>query len=160
MSLQIHDADSDREKEGLERLQERIQGLALVHQKIYESENTNAVRIDVLIGEISENLLDGSARDKDSVTLTTDMDPVTVVPDKAVPLILFATEAIVNTFKHALSHVDDGTLHIRLENSDESLRLGIRNSIHGFARQLRGSVHRTQTEDSYHVELTVPKSDF
>jgi len=43
MSLQIRDAGGERERAGLERLQDRIQGLALVHQKIYESENTNAV---------------------------------------------------------------------------------------------------------------------
>ncbi len=181
MSLQIRDADSDREKLGLERLQERIQGLALVHQKIYESENTNAVRIDVMIAEIAENLLSGSARKRDSIKLSTDLDPVTVIPDTAVPLILFATEAIVNTFKHALSHVEDGKLEIVMKDRSDCLSLSVRNSVHpeaikmdkqenarrgigqklidGFARQLRGTVKRTQTEDSFHIELAIPKAE-
>ncbi len=181
MSLQIRDAGSDREKLGLERLQERIQGLALVHQKIYESENTNAVRIDLLITEIAENLRNGSARKSDSVTLTTDLNPVTVIPDTAVPLILFATEAIVNTFKHALSHVDNGKLEIILQDDTDSLCLSIQNSKHpeavskdekenagrgigqqlidGFTRQLRGTVNRRQTSDSFYIELIVPKTE-
>jgi two-component sensor histidine kinase len=179
MSLQIRDAVSEREKVGLERLQERIQGLATVHQKIYESENTSAVRMDKLIDEIARNLLDGSARSRESVTLTTDLDVVTCEPDSAVPLILFATEAIVNTFKHALSHVDKGTLEIALKDDPDALRLRIRNSLHpgaviaedqitgrrgigqqlieGFARQLRGKVKQSETPDSYTVELVVPK---
>lgn len=180
MSLQIRDAVSEREKVGLERLQERIQGLATVHQKIYESENTNAVRMDKLIDEIARNLLDGSARSRTSVTLITDLDVVTCEPDSAVPLILFATEAIVNTFKHSLSHVDDGTLEISLKEGADALRLRVRNSLHpgtvvpedqisgkrgigqqlidGFARQLRGTVTRTETDDAFVVELVVPKA--
>ena len=177
MSLQIRDADTDREKLGLERLQERIHGLALVHQKIYESENTSAVRMDLLIEEIARNLLEGSARSSDSIKLTTDLDAVTREPDSAVPLILFATEAMVNTFKHALSHTDSGTLEISLKDGSDALRLGIRNSLHsvnnsventnrrgigqqlidGFARQLRGTVKRTETDGAFHIELTVPK---
>ena len=162
MSLQIRDAAGDRERAGLERLQERIQGLALVHQKIYESENTHAVRLDLMIAEIARNLLDGSARSRTSVTLTIELDPVTASPDSAVPFVLFATEAIVNTFKHSLSHVDRGRLNIRLKDTDEELSLRVANSlalqplpqqrhgrkgigqqlIDGFARQLRGRIER------------------
>ena len=179
MSLQIRDAVTAHEKHGLERLQERIHGLALVHQKIYESENTNAVRMDLLIGEIAEHLIGGSVRDRSAVKLTTDMDAVTFEPESAVPLILFVTEAIVNTLKHALNHVDSGTLDISLKDTDAALTLGIRNSLHpgavpaqeraetprgigqklidGFARQLRGTVQRTETEHAFLIELTIPK---
>lgn len=178
MNLQIRDAREPRERIGLESLQERIQGLALVHQKIYESENTNAVRLDRLIGEIAANLRDGSARTSTSVKLTTDLDRVEVSPDTAVPMVLFATEAIVNTFKHALSHVDDGSLDIVLKDKPDALRLSVTNSVHllaiqekadgrrgigqklidGFARQLRGQVIRTKTDDHFKIELTIPKT--
>jgi len=179
MSLQIRDAGGERERAGLERLQDRIQGLALVHQKIYESENTNAVRLDLMIGEIARNLLEGSARSRTSVTLTIELDPVTATPDSAVPFVLFATEAIVNTFKHSLSHVDRGRLNIQLKDSEEALTLRVANSlgsqpppsqqsgrkgigqqlIDGFARQLRGRIERSETDDEYRIALVVPKVD-
>jgi two-component sensor histidine kinase len=178
MSLQIRDAGTTRERLGLERLQERVQGLSLVHQKIYESENTHAVRVDSMIAEIAENLRDGSARTRAAVSLVTDLDPVTATPDMAVPLVLFATEAIVNTFKHSLSHVDKGDLEVVLKDDDKILRLSVANSLHllaqadevnqpkgighklieGFARQLRGQVVRTKTDDQFRVELIVPKA--
>lgn len=178
MSLQIRDAGGERERAGLERLQERIQGLALVHQKIYESENTHAVRLDLMIAEIARNLLDGSARSRTSVTLTIELDPVTSTPDRAVPFVLFATEAIVNTFKHSLSHVDRGRLSIQLKDSGETLSLGIANSlalqpptpqrdgrkgigqqlIDGFARQLRGRIERSQSDEEFRITLIVPRS--
>ena len=176
MSLQIREAEVPRERIGLERLQERIQGLALVHQKIYESENTNAVRLDLIIAEIASNLNDGSARTMSSVKMTTDLDEVTASPDTSVPLVLFATEAIVNTFKHSLSHVEDGWLDIKLKDSPDTLSLTIENSVHlfperaenegrrgigqqlsdGFARQLHGKVNRTRTDDAFKVELKIP----
>ncbi len=178
MSLQIRDADGERERAGLERLQERIQGLALVHQKIYESENTNAVRLDLMIAEIARNLIDGSARNRTSVTLNIELDPVTATPDSAVPFVLFATEAIVNTFKHSLSHVDRGRLEIQLKDMDDILRFRIANSlslqppplqqggqrgigqqlIDGFARQLRGRIERCHTDEEFCIELIVPKA--
>ncbi len=178
MSLQKRDAATEREKQGLERLQERVQGLAQVHQKIYESKNTSAVSMDILIRDIAENLIQGSERRRDSIKLLTDLDPVVADPETAVPLVLFATEAIVNTFKHALGDADNGTLEIHLKERADSLYLKISNSrpdktpispsetngrqgigqklIEGFARQLRGEVTRTQTGGFYTIELDFP----
>lgn len=177
MSLQIRETDGERERLGLERLQERIQGLALVHQNIYESENMDAVRLDRLIADIASNLRQGSAPDATAIRLTLDLDRVTVPPEKAVPLVLFATEAIVNTFKHSLSHVERGNLGVTLKDEPDRLRLAVANSlkgravppgiverkgigqqlINGFARQLRGEIRREETDEAYLIELTVPK---
>lgn len=180
MRLQIRDADSTREQLGLERLQERIQGLALVHQMIYESENMNAVRLDRLIAEIAANLRSGSASVPTAIDLKLDLDRVEAPPDKAVPIILFATEAIVNTFKHVLSHVESGKLAIWLKQEPDTLRIGVVNStlgqrpvpdaeggrkgigaqlIDGFARQLRARVVRTRADDTFGIELVVPRWD-
>jgi len=175
LNLQIRDSGGSREKLGLERLQERIQGLALVHQKIYESEKMNAVRLDRLIEEIAGNLRDGSARTLDSVKLTTALEPVMVAPDVAVPLVLFATEAIVNAFKHSLSFAESGDLDITLKVEGEHVRLGVTNSLHpggceaedgrrgigqqlidGFARQLRGEISRTRTDETFSIDLLIP----
>jgi len=96
-----------------------------------------------------------------------------------VPFVLFATEAIVNTFKHSLSHVDRGRLNIQLKDSEEALTLRVANSlgsqpppsqqsgrkgigqqlIDGFARQLRGRIERSETDDEYRIALVVPKVD-
>lgn len=177
MNFQIRDASGDRERAGLERLQERIEGLALVHRKIYESENAAAVRLDLLIEEIAGKLRDGSAREHSSIKLTTDLDPVTATPEVAVPLVLFATETIVNTFKHALSHVDEGRLDILFKEQGENLRLVVSNTLaqtdperqtsrrrgigqlllEGFARQLRGKLTVNGTDNRYEIKLVIPK---
>ena len=176
MSLQSRDAMSERERIGLERLQERVQGLALVHQMIYESENMNAVRLDRLIAEIATNLRSGSARIPDAIKMTLDLDRIEAPPDKAVPITLFATEAIVNTFKHSLSQADRGTLAVSLKEEADGLHVAVINSmagapspdlssgrkgigaqlIDGFARQLRGRVERTRTDEIFGIELIVP----
>lgn len=176
MSLQIREATTDHERIALERLQERIHGLAAVYRKIYESENMSEVRLDQLIAEIAKSLADTSAIDEGRIALSFDLHPVTTKPDRAVPITLFATEAIVNAFKHALAHAPVGSLRITLVEHENTLELGIVNSLpekrpdaedgrrgigqrlsQGFAAQLRGTVDRVEGDGTYQVTLTVPK---
>lgn len=178
-NLQIRDAVTSHERIALESLQERIHGLAAVYHEIYEAENMNEVRIDQLIAGIARKLTDNSMMDDDRITLSLDLIPVASGPDVAVPITLFATESIVNVFKHALGPTATGALSIVLTRDEDALHLAISNTlsgalpdakndqrkgigqrlIDGFATQLRGSVDREWTDDAFTITLNVPWTD-
>ena len=175
LNLQIRKAENPRERAGLERLQERVQGLASVHQRIYDSDSMAEIRVDMLIADIAARLREGRSGARQSVELDLDLQPVTVSTDRAVPLALFATETIVNTFKHALGGPEGGRLRVELRRHDADLTLCIENTlapgasdapeegrgvgsqlIEGFARQLRGRVEVERGPGSYRVSLHAP----
>jgi two-component sensor histidine kinase len=180
-SLQIRDATTRHERMALERLQERIHGLSAVHHSIYEAENMNEIRVDHLIAGIARKLADSNRTSERQIELDLDLKPVSTGPDKAMPLTLFATEAIVNAFKHGLSNAPTEILRITLTCQDDTLRLDIINGLpetrpepdadapmgkgigqklsDGFVAQLRGNVERVEAEGLYRVTLTVPHSE-
>ena len=174
-NLQLRDATNDHERDGLTRLQDRIHGLAAVHQRLSEAERVDAVRIDAVLEDIARN----ASATRDTVpaglTLSFDMVPHSEEADRALPLALFATEAIANAFDHGLTVGCTGRLSLSLQVcGDGEMALEVANScpsapseepeegglgsklIEGFAMQLRGRVERDVRPDRYALRLVFP----
>ena len=82
--------------------QNRIQSMALIHERLYKAEDL--ARID--IAEYIKNLTDQLLRSyrgigESSVELQMDIDPVFLNIDKAVPCGLIINELVSNALKHA-----------------------------------------------------------
>jgi len=177
MNLQLRTTTGEQERETLQRLQDRILGLAAVHRRLSEAEKVNAIRIDTLLEEIVSNARDGREAEMGEVDLTFDMMEHVEGPDRALPLALFTAEAVANAFKHGMRGAgnDCGALHTSLrEHGQGTLRLTISNMCGGavpdsdsaglgsqlidsFARQLRGQLHRTVAADRYTLQLDFPR---
>ena len=173
ISMQLRRAEHERERDGLLRLQSRVYGLAAVHQKLYEAESLNAVRVDRLIREIATNAKGLRGPDASEIALQFDLIAQEEPPERALPIALFATEAIANAFKHALEFGTGGWLRITMSRVGEELILTIANNIvspggaeartglgsqliDGFARQLNGNVERDIADGSFTIRLVFP----
>lgn len=178
MNLQMRDASTEHERDGLMRLQDRVYGLAAVHQKLYEAESLNAVRVDLLIQDIALNAKGSRANNQCEVDLRFDMTEHTEGPDRALPIAMFATEAIANAFKHSLVHdacgwlqvilrEDEGYMILEISNerdgqvpAEKERRVGLGSQlIDGFARQLHGELHKEMKAQFYKIRLRFPKDE-
>lgn len=175
MNLQLRTAESEQERETLQQLQDRILGLAAMHNRLSESEKVNAIRIDALLKEIVENARETRAADGEDIALKFDLIECTEGPDRALPLALFTTEAVGNAFKHGLGRGGKNALRLVLRDAGpDTLELLIVNAHRGlpahntavglgsqlidsFARQLRGKVTRTVTTERYTLSLVFPR---
>jgi two-component sensor histidine kinase len=87
----------------MEETSARVRAIALVHEQIYRTASPSDVQLDrflaQLVQQLSASMIGGMAR------ITTDLQPVTIGLDRAVPVAILATEAITNAIKHGL---DDG----------------------------------------------------
>lgn len=161
--------------DGLLRLQNRVHGLAAVHQKLSESGDMNAVRIDTLIEEIVETTISACDDAVCAPSITFDLALHTEGPDRALPIALFVTEAIANAFQHInrdqkicwlaiTMQRNDGEIGIEIANGcdgnryrEEAVEAGLGSQlIEGFARQLRGGVEKTVLPDRYILRLAFP----
>lgn len=158
MNIQMRRAGSDTEKAAIARLQERVMGLAAVHQKLYQASDLSAVRCDELLREIIFNLCGAPTERGGRVRVETELAPLVLGPDQAIPMALFATETLINALKHGraggdgwirvkLAETDDGQLCFSVANAapkrkaaqDEASGIGSQ-LIRAFARQLGGEV--------------------
>jgi two-component sensor histidine kinase len=85
----------------MEQTAARVRAIAMVHEQIYSAESPSVVQLDpflkALLAQIQASML-GAER----AEIVSDLDPVTVGLDQAVPVALLATEAVTNAIQHGL----------------------------------------------------------
>ncbi len=129
MSMQMRRTGSTEVKEVMAGLQDRVLTLATIHKNLYQTSGLASIRLDELLGDIVGQMQSLSQHAKD-IRFETDYDPVSLLPDQAVPFSLLVTEALTNAFKYISAEPGaDLTLKIVLRDLLESrVSLVIENS--------------------------------
>lgn len=154
----------------------RINALATLHRRLYESENLQEIDLRWFLEDLCAELRRGGLSRGRNVELMVDSPSEVIGPDVAVPLGLLVTEAITNAYKHAFNERDGGHICVQVvRESPSSLLLTIRDDgtgfdasasapdqaglgrslIEAFVRQLRGEL-ALRSEDGTVVEVRFP----
>jgi two-component sensor histidine kinase/HAMP domain-containing protein len=91
----------------------RIRAMALVHEKLYQTENLAHVDLGDYIDSLSRYLLQTYSKVK--VDLHLHLEPLMIPLDKAIPFGLILNELITNTLKHAFLSGQSGQIDITLK---------------------------------------------
>ena len=158
MNLQLRGAHSDEVREMLESLKGRVRALATLHRSLYSEVGTAQVDArDLIAAVVAETETLAPVPD---LRIDTALDPVALYPDQAVPLSMWATEALTNAVKYvgaaagdvprisvSLTVDDEKTVVLCIENTlgadagaadADSTGLGT-TLMTAFCRQLEGS---------------------
>ncbi|NEP11047.1 MAG: PAS domain S-box protein, partial [Symploca sp. SIO2C1] len=85
----------------LEESQYRIHSMALIHEKLYRSDNLDQVNFGEYLESLLDNLLSSYGYDEERIKFELNIDPVLLNIETANPCGLIVNELITNTFKHA-----------------------------------------------------------
>ena len=157
LNIQARAARDESEAWGLARAHDRVQLLAVAHQRIYSSGELRLVRIDDLAAEVARQLLQSRGAAAKEINLAMDLSSARAGVDRAVPLsfligegISFALDALSDSGPVTLSlmlHQDeDGTTRFAIDADIDATRArtvgaGAR-LIDAFARQLGATIGR------------------
>jgi two-component sensor histidine kinase len=155
----------------------RINALATLHRRLYESESLQEVDLKWFLEDLCAELRRGGLARGRHVELSVDSPSEVIGPEIAVPLGLLVTEAITNAYKHAFNERDGGYIRVRVvrespatliltvqddgvgmdpETAAEGEGLG-RSLIEAFARQLRGQLEiRSEQGATLQVRFPAP----
>jgi two-component sensor histidine kinase/cbb3-type cytochrome oxidase subunit 3 len=120
-----------KDEEALKILQEgknRIQSMALVHQKLYQEENLKGVDMAQYLANLMDSLKHSYKATSDKVKVKTTVDTISLDIDTAMPIGLIVNELVTNAFKYAFNEVDKGSLAVSLVAADNQLELTVRDS--------------------------------
>lgn len=134
LSRQLDDPEMAAKLHGM---MERIDALATVHRRLYQS--TDVTRFD--LGAFAENLLGdvvGSSGRTD-VRYVSDVMPIEVRSEYASSLGLILNEIITNAIKHGLGRGRAGTITLRARRSDGGSTISIEDDGHGIVLDKFGS---------------------
>lgn len=99
LRLQGSSSQGSEIKAALSEAEGRIVAVAKVHRHLYTSGDVKAVALDQYLAALADDLR--SAAGGHRVSLSLDIDPVDIEPDRAVALGVLVTELVINARKHA-----------------------------------------------------------
>jgi PAS domain S-box-containing protein len=99
-------------------VQNRIQAMALTHQKLYQSKNLSSIDLAEYIRDLSRWLMQSYKVGANQITLNFDLEPTAILIDTAVPCGLVINELMANALEHAFPDHRPGEITIKLNRND------------------------------------------
>jgi two-component sensor histidine kinase/tetratricopeptide (TPR) repeat protein len=123
--------------------QNRVHAMALIHQKLYQSDRLSSIPMNEYIAEIVDYLITSFDR-QDTVKPHFDVAPIDLDVTLAVPLGLIINEAVTNSLKYGFPGNQSGTVYVELAAlSANTYRLMISDNGIGLPADLNPNRSRT-----------------
>jgi PAS domain S-box-containing protein len=103
----------------------RIHSMALVHEKLYQSENLSRVDFKQYIKELTLYLFDSYDVKPEKIESHFDLQTVTYAVDIAIPCGLIVHELVSNALQHAFPGNRSGTISISLRDENGATKLSV-----------------------------------
>ena len=134
--------------------QNRVYAMALVHQKLYQSDTLSCVMMSDYVRDLVHYFRE-SLGDARKVKFVTDVDPIQLSLAYCIPLGLAINEAITNSIKYAFPNAAEGTITISFKKmSNDTYVLKVADNGIGL-----GSGFATRKSDSMGMKLMNGLSD-
>ncbi len=104
----------------------RVQSMALLHQNLYKDDDLRGVGMKEYFDNLVQNLFDTYKVSESEITLTKDIDDISLDIDTVVPIGLITNELISNSLKHAFKEGNSGNLHLSLKRGVDSIILTVK----------------------------------
>ncbi|WP_052249435.1 sensor histidine kinase [Tateyamaria sp. ANG-S1] len=179
MNMHARAAKTPETRALLSQLQQRVRGLATVHQTLNADSDESSIEARSLILRLTRELAPIADGLKRKIRTTTDVTQIQLGQDQAVALSMLAAEALTNAVKYIgappgetltldVSLQRDGDTHLIFEivnsvgaSSDEAAAMmdssGIGTRLmRAFVAQLDGEERRSETDTHFHYSVTFP----
>ncbi|MEX0845759.1 MAG: PAS domain S-box protein [Balneolaceae bacterium] len=128
LELQSYSAENESAKRILKASQMRVNSIAMVHEKLYQSEDFSEVDIQQYFEELTD-VIHRTMRSTDiSVKIDLDIKAVKLPITQAIPCGLILNEILTNSFKHAFDGRKNGNISVCLNQPNDNLILKIKDN--------------------------------
>jgi len=122
LSLQSHHITDPELLDMFKDSQTRIKSMALVHEKLYQSEDFANINFKEYIKILATHVLQSHGVDTETIALTIDADSISLGIDAAIPCGLIINELVSNSVKHAFPD-GEGEIKITFHALDGNIEL-------------------------------------
>jgi PAS domain S-box-containing protein len=122
LNLQSHRIHDPKDVDAFNASMDRIKSMALIHDKLYRSENLASIYFPGYVSDLVRGLVANYSTGK-GIELDLRVDPISLNVDNAIPLGLIVNELVSNALKHAFSGGKQGkvVIGLHIEGSDAVL---------------------------------------
>ena len=125
LTLQANGLKDEKAMQAVRKGQQRVQAMALIHQRLYQTDQVTNVNMREYLTDLAESLMQAYGYEPDNFDLQLDVDLHELEVDVAMPLGLIVNELITNSFKYAFAHEKRPLLRIGLHYTNGMTEPGI-----------------------------------
>ena len=125
--------DPDNTADFIQQTKMRINSMALLHEKLYQSPDLSKINMKEYITKLVYNLLGVYGSAAGNVEVEYDLDPVLCTIETALPCSLIVNELIINALKYAFKERSDNRLLIGFRDEGEIYRIRIEDNGKGLS---------------------------
>ncbi len=129
INMKLRRLEQGVSRDALEHCQTRIQAIALIHEKLYQSQDYGRVPFSDYARSLAASVLLAAGVSPHTVSLELAVEDLTIAVDKAIPCGLILNELITNAMKHAFQDGRPGIIRVELGHTDDgSVFLGVQDN--------------------------------
>lgn len=121
LNLQSSYVTDPKTLEILQESQNRIKSMSFIHETLYRTIDFSSIDFSEYMRTLSNNLIQSYRLEDCQVHFTTDLDPLTIHIDQAIPCGLIVNELISNALKYAFKGRKEGDLHLSLKRKNKTV---------------------------------------
>lgn len=125
INMQARRLEPGSTRDALEECRSRVNAIALIHEKLYQSQDYANVRFAEYVRSLASNVFQASGVASPGIQLTLDIAEIPLGVDRAIPCGLIVNELISNALKHGLRDRTLGTIAVRFARAADRLRLAV-----------------------------------
>jgi PAS domain S-box-containing protein len=134
LQMQIWNLDDELSIKALKDSQIRIQSIALIHEKLYKTENFASIDIAEYVKELVQAIETSFSDPDKNIDVQFDLSELSMTINQAIPFSLLLNEGVVNVYKHAFKNKKEGRILITLQNKGDEIILEIEDDGVGLAK--------------------------
>jgi two-component sensor histidine kinase len=133
LQMQIWEAENEHAASALRESQFRVRSIALVHEKLYQSENLSYIKFDQYIRDLLQAVSSTYIGEDSNIEIKTELEGVILNINQAIPCSLLLNELIVNAFKHAFDD-QGGLITVSMRATGQKVTLQVKDNGKGFPK--------------------------
>ncbi|HXB73678.1 MAG TPA: sensor histidine kinase [Candidatus Acidoferrales bacterium] len=114
INMQVRRLRDVSSRDALEECQNRVQAIALIHEKLYQSGDYARVPFSDYARSLAANIFHATGISPENTELSIEFETLSLPVDKAIPCGLILNELITNSLKHAFPNGRPGTVRVQL----------------------------------------------
>lgn len=115
INMQIRKLDNVTAKDALLECQSRIQAIALIHEKLYQSADYAKISFAEYVKSLMNDIFQATGTSNNTIAFELDILKTSLAIDKAIPCALIINELVTNSIKHAFPNNQRGVINIKMQ---------------------------------------------
>lgn len=132
LQMQMWESENENAKSALQQSHLRVQSIALVHEKLYQSESLSYIQFDRYLQDLLHTIADIYIDDESGIDINSNLNAITLNVNQAIPCALLINELVINAFKYAFVNIDKGTINVEVQKDEQQVLVKVSDNGHGF----------------------------